>query len=772
LKITYIKILALLFFALVHILISENLVIADISPTERAALIALYNSTGGDNWTDNSGWKSEPLDDDDFAMPGTEDTWYGITCDDDNTTVLDINLFNNQLTGSIPLELGNLENLITLWLPSNQLTGPIPEELGNLTGLKSLYLYRNQLTGPIPGELGDLNSLLNLNLHYNNLTGSIPSELGNLANIEELYLYRNQLTGSIPPELGNLNNIRVLILDYNQLTGSIPPELGNLNNMITLSLINNQFTNEIPKELGNLTNLTSLNLSDNQLSGEIPKELGNLTNMTNLYLSDNQLSGIIPVEMMGMISLIYLEICDNHLYATDLDLKDFLNNLQPGWEDCQLDNCPDDPDKMIPGICGCGVADTDSDEDGTADCNDNCPDDHFKTDPGICGCGVLDIDSDDDGMMNCIDTDDDNDGLADGDEVSTYGTDPTKSDTDGDGDSDYDEVKYGSDPNLITDTLDNHRPVKPVIETATTDVSLRYHVFSVNEFSDPDSDTLTSSEWQISTDADFTDAGIILNKTLEIGTGILVEETNLLLLTMRELIFLPDENYLIRVRHQDSTGLWSSWSDVVSFTTAIEDPDDIDGNGVDDSYQVDSSTDTNGNGVNDSEEGILATSDAEQGETVGVGIDKGSISGLTSLSTSDLPAEVIPDDPMPYGLFSFRIDGLTQGETVDIDFYFPDDIPPDIKWYKYDSADGTLIDYTDNIIVDGNKVAVSVTDGELGDIDDTENGIIIDPSGPSFTVTSEDGTDTIDDGSSSGGTSRSSRGGGGDSGCFIATAAY
>ena len=32
----------------------------------------------------------------------------------------------------------------------------------------------------------------------------------------------------------------------------------------------------------------------------------------------------------------------------------------------------------MPGICGCGVSDVDSDSDGTADCNDNCPHDMNK----------------------------------------------------------------------------------------------------------------------------------------------------------------------------------------------------------------------------------------------------------------------------------------------------------------------------------------------------------------------------------------------------------
>jgi hypothetical protein len=41
---------------------------------------------------------------------------------------------------------------------------------------------------------------------------------------------------------------------------------------------------------------------------------------------------------------------------------------------CDLgDGCPGDSAKTAPGICGCGVADIDTDADGTFDCNDNCP---------------------------------------------------------------------------------------------------------------------------------------------------------------------------------------------------------------------------------------------------------------------------------------------------------------------------------------------------------------------------------------------------------------
>jgi hypothetical protein len=67
------------------------------------------------------------------------------------------------------------------------------------------------------------------------------------------------------------------------------------------------------------------------------------------------------------------------------------------------DRCPDDPDKTLPGVCGCGVPDTDSDSDGVPDCNDGCPNDPAKTSPGACGCGAPETDSDGDGMPDCVD---------------------------------------------------------------------------------------------------------------------------------------------------------------------------------------------------------------------------------------------------------------------------------------------------------------------------------------------------------------------------------
>jgi len=136
-----------------------------------------------------------------------------------------------------------LTGLTGLWLSNNQLSGTIPAEVGDLTNLTTLDLSRNDLTGDIPASLGDLSHLVTLDLSTNHLTGGIPPQLGQLAQLERLLLAVNRLEGSIPPEIGNLTALKMLRLTMNQLSGEIPAELSNLNleelaigyNMLTTS---------------------------------------------------------------------------------------------------------------------------------------------------------------------------------------------------------------------------------------------------------------------------------------------------------------------------------------------------------------------------------------------------------------------------------------------------------------------------------------------------------------------------------------------------------
>ena len=93
------------------------------------------------------------------------------------------------------------------------------------------------------------------------------------------------------------------------------------------------------------------------------------------------------------------DVCDA---CTDTDHDGF---GYPGFpaNTCPVDPCPADPNKQAPGLCGCGVADTDTDCDGTPDCLDLCPNDPNKQAPGLCGCGAADGDTDGDLVLDCLD---------------------------------------------------------------------------------------------------------------------------------------------------------------------------------------------------------------------------------------------------------------------------------------------------------------------------------------------------------------------------------
>ncbi len=110
---------------------------------DRAALVALYNATGGANWTNNTNWRT--------AAQLHE--WYGVQTNAAGRVVR-LDLSSNELTGPIPEDLGSLSNLTLLSLDWNDLTGPIPAELGNLVNIERLGLsYNWGLSGPLPSGL-------------------------------------------------------------------------------------------------------------------------------------------------------------------------------------------------------------------------------------------------------------------------------------------------------------------------------------------------------------------------------------------------------------------------------------------------------------------------------------------------------------------------------------------------------------------------------------------------------------------------------------------
>jgi Leucine-rich repeat (LRR) protein len=237
-----------------------------VSAIEKQALIDLYSSTDGANWTNNTNWLSA-------TVPVCN--WYGVTVVDGKVTKLDLE--GNELTGKIPTSFGDLVNLTLISFSINKLSGALPDSIGNLVNVETFNIERNSIIGPIPISIGDMSALKVLILSSNLIGGEIPSSIGRLFNLTTLNLYKNELVKSIPYEIGNLLNLINLNLFENKLTGEIPSTLGNLKKLTTVHLYNNELTGSIPRELGNLSNLSILKISSNHLSGKIPSELAVLT---------------------------------------------------------------------------------------------------------------------------------------------------------------------------------------------------------------------------------------------------------------------------------------------------------------------------------------------------------------------------------------------------------------------------------------------------------------------------------------------------------------
>ena len=92
---------------------SGRTTLAPTSPeTDREALVALYNATGGPNWNDNNNWLSD--------VPISE--WEGVATDG-NGRVTELYLEGNQVSGEIPPELGNLAKLKDLDLGTGEIPG-------------------------------------------------------------------------------------------------------------------------------------------------------------------------------------------------------------------------------------------------------------------------------------------------------------------------------------------------------------------------------------------------------------------------------------------------------------------------------------------------------------------------------------------------------------------------------------------------------------------------------------------------------------------------
>ncbi|NOY63571.1 MAG: hypothetical protein GXP10_10575, partial [Gammaproteobacteria bacterium] len=382
------------------------------------------------------------------------------------------------------------------------------------------------------------------------------------------------------------------------------------------------------------------------------------------------------------------------------------------------------------------------------------------------------IDSDEDGLSDAWEAlyfgdlsgdgsgDSDGDGLTDQEEF-TLGTDPTVVDSDGDGDSDGDEVRYGSDPNDAGESLADFRPATPTGLATKADTrrdhSLQLFSTVEGEFSDPQGIALGGTEWQLHSNDD---SPPILARTVE-GPGALIVPMGVL---------KQNTTYTARARYYSGRGLSSEWSTTLMFVTSTM-PHDADGNGTDDRYQLDEPQDSDGDSVaDDLDSAICNLRDVTGTEVIGLRTSAGEIRCVTTFASADTPASAQQTLALPYGLFSFVVDGLVvdpeQPAQIEVKVYFPGTtpdatLPPDSAWYKFDETSGEIIPFNDVRYV-GNTAILTLVDGSSADADGTVNGIIVDPSGlSSSSITSSPGATNSNSGNTTSSASNNGSGSGG-----------
>ncbi|KAI4333509.1 hypothetical protein L6164_018303 [Bauhinia variegata] len=273
-------------------------------------------SCSGDN-----GFKNNTIQ----PIPGN-DIIRNVTCDCtfvNNTVchVTSIQLNGLNLSGILPSEFGNLTYLQEL--------GSIPESFAKLP-LLQLSLVDNQISGSIPAELGDIITLESLVLEDDLLEGQLPSKLGNLVRLQRLRLTANNFTGPIPESFGKLKNLTILTIDGSRISGKIPSFIGNWTKVYRLDMQGTSMEGPVPPTLNLSKNLTQLRISDLngpsmtfpdlrelkslkylilrncKITGQIPDYIGDMENLDTLDLSFNRLTGPIPGTIESLSKLRYI----------------------------------------------------------------------------------------------------------------------------------------------------------------------------------------------------------------------------------------------------------------------------------------------------------------------------------------------------------------------------------------------------------------------------------------------------------------------------------
>lgn len=201
------------------------------------------------------------------------------------SSLRDLRLGHNALTGSLPASICSLQYLETLDIQANRLLA-LPEAIRELVRLRVINVSGNQLTA-LPMEALQELKLTDLDASSNALIGPLfpPGTKSAHATLQSLNVSHNSLAALTFVESLGLPQLRTLTCTNNHLTSL--PDISQWKELITLMAGENKIT-ELPQGFTSLRKLRNVNFASNAIRLVEP-EIGNMESLEGLVLASNPL---------------------------------------------------------------------------------------------------------------------------------------------------------------------------------------------------------------------------------------------------------------------------------------------------------------------------------------------------------------------------------------------------------------------------------------------------------------------------------------------------
>lgn len=275
---------------------------------ERETLIAFYNATGGDNWTNNENWCSDKPVSEWYGVE-TVSEWHGTTTNGDYVCYIGLDV--NNLSGTIGDILKEFSHLLAVGLTGNKLVGEL--DLSSCQTIEGLSCYDNNITSI---NVSGCSNLSSLDCHSNLIK---TLDVSGCINLTYLQCYLNQIEEL---NLDTCEGLRGLDCSNNDLTTF---EIGNKHNLSYLGCIGNTMLTSF--KVSNCEQLTSCLCNFNNIK---KLDIENCPNIETLWCHQNSLDELNVTPLTKLKTL----WCGNHqsfegntISSLDISKNTLLENL-------------------------------------------------------------------------------------------------------------------------------------------------------------------------------------------------------------------------------------------------------------------------------------------------------------------------------------------------------------------------------------------------------------------------------------------------------------